>query len=126
MNYHDIKKHINIENKDLLNFLQKDEIDWLSKHFKFINGLLMGRIVRKEEKYIQFVETIKNKKEPKTKQEKIYTNFVNYFETYTKKSNLKKVDTNILYNGLEIFPDGARPSGPGVDNSDRHLDDDYW
>tara|TARA_B100000963_G_C22397213_1_gene567171 strand:+ start:270 stop:650 length:381 start_codon:yes stop_codon:yes gene_type:complete len=126
MNYHDIKKHINIENKDLLNFLQKDEIDWLSKHFKFINGLLMGRIVRKEEKYIQFVETIKNKKEPKTKEEKIYINFVNYFETYTKKSNLKKLDTNILYNGLEIFPDGARPSGSGVDNRDRHLDDDYW
>ena len=79
MNYEDIKKHINIENKNLGNFLTKDEIEWLSKHFKFINNLLMGRTVREEDKYNKFVDTIKNKKEPKSKQEKIYTNFISYF-----------------------------------------------
>ena len=126
MKYEDIKKHIDIENKELVNFLKKDEIEWLGKHFKFINGLLMGRIVRDEEKYKKFVNTIKNKKEPKSKEEKIYSNFIIYFETYLKNAKSNKNDSNILYNGLEIFPDGTRPAGEGVDNKDRHLDDDYW
>tara|TARA_R110002096_G_scaffold431824_1_gene647491 strand:+ start:986 stop:1426 length:441 start_codon:yes stop_codon:yes gene_type:complete len=127
MNYEDIKKHINIENKNLGNFLTKDEIEWLSKHFKFIYNLLMGRTVREEDKYSKFVDTIKNKKEPKSKQEKIYTNFISYLKTYLKNSKSKKNDSNTLYNGLEIFPDGLRPTGQGVNyNKDRDLDNDPY
>ena len=39
-----IKKHIKIDNKNLLKFMKESEILWLDKHFKFINRLLMGDI----------------------------------------------------------------------------------
>ena len=124
--YKRIKSFISEDNQDLLKFINKDEIDWLHKHFKFINGLLMGRIKREEKKYIQFVDTIQNKKVPKTEEEKIYANFISYYETYKKNSKSKKNDSNILYNGLEMFPDGLRPTGQGVNynRGDRNLDND--
>ena len=42
MNYLEIKNHIRIDNKDLLKFLEKDEILWLEKHFKFYKRLING------------------------------------------------------------------------------------
>jgi len=124
--YKRIKKFISEDNQDLLKFINKDEIDWLNKHFKFINGLLMGHIKREEKKYIQFVDTVQNKKVPKTEEEKIYLKFIKYFDYQIKKSKLELTDPNILYNGVEIYPAGSRPAGPDVNNADREYDDDYW
>ena len=106
--YKRIKKFISKDNQDLLKFINKDEIDWLNKHFKFINGLLMGRIKREEKKYIQFVDTVQNKKVPKTEEEKIYLKFIKYFDHQIKKSKLELTDPNILYNGVEIYPKGSK------------------
>ncbi len=124
--YKRIKKFIREDNQDLLKFINKVEIDWLNKHFKFINGLLMGHIKREEKKYIQFIDTVQNKKEPKTEEEKIYLKFIKYFDYQIKKSKLELTDPNILYNGVEIYPAGSRPAGPDVNNADREYDDDYW
>jgi uncharacterized protein YifE (UPF0438 family) len=121
-----IKNLIRTDNVNLLKFMNKDEIEWLNKHFKFINGLLMGNIKREEKKYIQFVDTIKNKKDPKTVEEKAYFKFTKYYEDQIKKSKLERTDPNILYNGVEIYPAGSRPAGPDVNNADREYDDDYW
>tara|TARA_R110000803_G_scaffold210589_2_gene282834 strand:+ start:492 stop:896 length:405 start_codon:yes stop_codon:yes gene_type:complete len=120
--YIQIKKFIREDNQDLLKFINKIEIDWLNKHFKFINGLLMGHIKREEKKYIQFIDTVQNKKEPKTEEEKIYLKFIKYFDYQIKKSKLELTDPNILYNGVEIYPAGSRPAGPDVNNAD---DDGY-
>ena len=124
--YKQIKSLIRTDNVNLLKFMNKDEIEWLNKHFKFINGLLMGNIKREEKKYIQFVETIKNKKDPKTVEEKAYLKFIKYYEDQIKRSKLELTDPNILYNGVEIYPVGSRPAGPDVNNADREYDDDYW
>jgi len=124
--YKQIKNLIRTDNVNLLKFMNKDEIEWLNKHFKFINGLLMGNIKREEKKYIQFVDTIKNKKDPKTVEEKAYFKFTKYYEDQIKKSKLERTDQNILYNGIEIYPAGSRPEGPDVNNADREYDDDYW
>ncbi len=124
--YKQIKNLIRTDNVNLLKFMNKDEIEWLNKHFKFINGLLMGNIKREEKKYIQFVDTIKNKKDPKTVEEKAYFKFTKYYEDQIKRSKLELTDPNILYNGVEIYPVGSRPAGPGVNNADREYDDDYW
>ena len=124
--YKEIKKLIHEDNQDLLKFINKNEIEWLKKHFKFINSLLMGNIKREEKKYIQFVDNIQNKKIAKTVEEKIYLKFIDYFDYQIKKSKLETIDLNILYNGFEIYPAGTRPFGPDVDNRDREYDEDYW
>jgi len=124
--YKEIKKLIHEDNQDLLKFINKNEIEWLKKHFKFINSLLMGNIKREEKKYIQFVDNIQNKKIAKTEEEKIYLKFIDYFDYQIKKSKLETIDLNILYNGVEIYPTGTRPFGPDVDNRDREYDEDYW
>ncbi|MDC0562397.1 hypothetical protein OAO43_02420 [Candidatus Pelagibacter ubique] len=124
--YKEIKKLIHEDNQDLLKFINKNEIEWLKKHFKFINSLLMGNIKREEKKYIQFVDNIQNKKIAKTEEEKIYLKFIDYFDYQIKKSKLETIDLNILYNGVEIYPAGTRPLGPDVDNRDREYDEDYW
>ena len=124
--YKQIKNLIRTDNVNLLKFMNKDEMEWLNKHFKFINGLLMGNIKREEKKYIQFVDTIKNKKDPKTVEEKAYLKFIKYYEDQIKRSKLELTDPNILYNGVEIYPVGSRPEGPDVNNADREYDDDYW
>ena len=125
--YKQIKDLIRTDNNDLLKFMNKSEIEWLNKHFKFINGLLMGNINREEEKYIQFVDTIQNKKDPKTNEEKIYLKFIKYYEDQSNKSKLNFSDPNILFNGVEIYPTGLRPAGPDVQPiEDRQYDDDYW
>ena len=121
-----IKNLIRTDNVNLLKFMNKDEIEWLNKHFKFINGLLMGDVKREEKKYIQFVDTIRNKKDPKTVEEKAYFKFTKYYEDQIKKSKLELTGPNILYNGVEIYPAGSRPAGPDVNNADREYDDDYW
>ena len=124
--YKQIKSLIRTDNLNLLKFMNKDEIEWLNKHFKFINGLLMGDVKREEKKYIQFVDTIRNKKDPKTVEEKAYFKFTKYYEDQIKKSKLELTDPNILYNGVEIYIVGYRPAGPDVNNADREYDDDYW
>ena len=125
--YKRIKKFISEDNQDLLKFINKDEIDWLNKHFKFINGLLMGHIKRGEKKYIQFVDTVQNKKVPKTEEEKIYLKFIKYFDYQIKKSKLELTDPNILYNGVEIYPKGSKTGELMIWNyPDRGHDDDYW
>ena len=125
--YKRIKKFISEDNQDLLKFINKNEIDWLNKHFKFINGLLMGHIKREEKKYIQFVDTVQNKKEPKTEEEKIYLKFIKYFDYQIKKSKLERTDPNILYNGVEIYPKGSKTGELMIWNyPDRGDDDDYW
>ena len=121
-----IKNLIRTDNVNLLKFMNKDEIEWLNKHFKFINGLLMGNIKREEKKYIQFVDTIKNKKDPKTVEEKAYFKFTKYYEDQIKYSKLERTDPNILYNGVEIYPAGSRRAGLDVNTADREYDDDYW
>ena len=118
MDYKQIKNHIRTDNENLLKFINKDEIEWLNKHFKFINNLLMGKTKPTEKKYENFVDVIQNKKEPSTKPEKIYTKFAEYFYEQIKKSLIKPKDPNIIYDGVEVNPSGLRPEGPGVDNPD--------
>jgi len=117
MDYKQIKDHIRTDNKNLLKFINKDEIEWLNKHFKFINNLLMGKTKPTEKKYENFVDVIKNKKEPSTAPEKIYTKFAEYFHEQIKKSLIKPKDPNIIYDGVEVNPSGLRPEGLGVDNT---------
>ena len=109
MDYKTIKKHISSENQNLLKFINKDEIKWLDKHFAFINGLLMGRLKPSEKKYENFIDVIKNKKEPTAEPEKIYLKFSKYFEVQVKKSITKSKDPNILFDGMENIPAGVRP-----------------
>ena len=125
--YKQIKNLIRTDNVNLLKFMNKDEIEWLNKHFKFINGLLMGDVKREEKKYIQFVDTIRNKKDPKTVEEKAYFKFTKYYENYVKESKIESTDPNILFNGLQIHPACTRPAVPDVQpREDRQYDDDYW
>ena len=117
MDYLEIKNHIRIDNKDLLKFLKKDEILWLEKHFKFINGLLMGKINVDElktssnnsNKYRDFISSVRKEKEPSTDEERIYLKFMGYFEQEIKKRNVKPKDPNILFNGIQINPTGSIP-----------------
>ena len=117
MEYLEIKNHIRIDNKDLLKFLEKDEILWLEKHFKFINGLLMGKINVDElktssnnsNKYRDFISAVRKEKEPSTDEERIYLKFMGYFEQEIKKRNVKPKDPNILFNGIQINPTGSIP-----------------
>ena len=117
MDYLEIKNHIRIDNKDLLKFLKKDEILWLEKHFKFINGLLMGKINVDElktssnnsNKYRDFISAVRKEKEPSTDEERIYLKFMGYFEQEIKKRNVKPKDPNILFNGIQINPTGSIP-----------------
>ena len=98
MDYLEIKNHIRTDNQNLLKFIKKEEILWLEKHFKFINGLLMGRIKVEEldvlpiklKKYKDFIATIRKEKEPTTDEEKIYLKFIEYFNQEMKKKNIKK------------------------------------
>ena len=110
MKFEDLKKLLHVENKDLLKYLTKKEIVWLDKHFKFINGLLMGRIKTSEKKYLNFIDVIQNKKKPTNEPEIIYKKFINFFENLIKKSNKKNNDPNIIFNGMEINPSGLRPA----------------
>ena len=117
MNYLEIKNHIRIDNKDLLKFLKKNEILWLEKHFKFINGLLMGKINVDElktssnnsNKYRDFISAVRKEKEPSTDEERIYLKFMGYFEQEIKKRNVQPKDPNILFNGIQINPTGSIP-----------------
>ena len=119
MDYKTIKKNISSENQNLLKFINKDEIKWLDKHFAFINGLLMGRVKPSEKKYENFIDVIKNRKEPTTEPEKIYSKFIKYFDEQIKKSRVKTKDPNILFDGIEIYPTGMRPvKGHDVDIQD--------
>ena len=89
MDYKKVKKSISSDNQDLLKFMNNDEIKWLNKHFLFIISLLMGRIKPSEKKYENFIDVIKNKKEPTAEPEKIYLKFSKYFEVQVKKSITK-------------------------------------
>ena len=117
MNYLEIKNHIRVDNKDLLKFLKKDEISWLEKNFKFINGLLMGRIKIEElnllpqniKKYRDFILAVRKEKEPSTDEERIYLKFIEYFQQEIKKKNTKPKDPNILFNGMQMNPIGSIP-----------------
>jgi hypothetical protein len=117
MNYLEIKKHIRIDNEDLLKFMEKDEISWLQKHFKFINGLLMEEIKIEElnmlphniKRYRNFISAVRKEKEPTTDEEKIYLKFMDYFQQEIKKRNIKPKDPNILFNGIQINPIGSIP-----------------
>ena len=117
MDYLEIKKHIRTDNQNLLKFMQEKEIQWLEKHFKFINGLLMGRIKVDEldvlphnlKIYKDFISTIRDKKKPTTEEEKIYLKFIEYFKQEINNKNVKPKDPNILFNGLQINPAGSIP-----------------
>ena len=117
MNYLEIKNHIKEDNKNLLKFLKKEEILWLQKHFKFINGLLMGRIKIDElnelpqnlKRYTDFISAVRKEKEPSTDEEKIYLKFMEYFQQQIKKRNIKPKDPNIMFNGIQINPTGSIP-----------------
>ena len=55
MDYKQLKNHVRIENIELLKYINKKEIEWLKKHFAFINSLLMGKTDRSETKYKNFI-----------------------------------------------------------------------
>ena len=115
MDYLEIKNHIRVDNKDLLKFLKKDEILWLEKHFKFINGLLMGNIEFEKlnipthnlKEYRDFISAVRKEKDPSTDEERIYLKFMEYFKQEIKKKNIKPKDPNILFNGIQINPVGS-------------------
>jgi len=107
MDFKTIKNHIRKDNNHLLKFINKSEIDWLNKHFAFINALLMGRIKRTEKKYQNFIDVIQNKKQPTSEEERIYLKFTEYFDEVIKKQKIKQKDPNILFNGMED-PPGTR------------------
>lgn len=117
MNYLEIKKHIRTDNEDLLKFMKTEEILWIQKHFKFINGLLMGEIKIEElnmlphnlKRYRNFISAVRKEKEPTTDEEKIYLKFMDYFQQEIKKRNIKPKDPNILFNGIQINPIGSIP-----------------
>ena len=75
MDYKALKKSLSSDNKILLKYINKEEIKWLNKHLLFIISLLMGRIKPSEKKYENFIDVIKNKKEPTSEPEKIYLKF---------------------------------------------------
>ena len=97
--------------------MEKDEISWLQKHFKFINGLLMEEIKIEElnmlphniKRYRNFISAVRKEKEPTTDEEKIYLKFMDYFQQEIKKRNIKPKDPNILFNGIQINPIGSIP-----------------
>ena len=117
MDYLEIKKHIKIDNKDLLKFMKESEILWLNKHFKFINRLLMGDIkidnlnlpLQNLKKYKDFISVVRKEKEPTTDEEKIYLKFIDYFKQEINKKNIKPKDPNLLFNGVQINPAGSIP-----------------
>ena len=117
MDYLEIKKHIKIDNKNLLKFMKESEILWLDKHFKFINRLLMGDIKVDQlnlpldnlKKYKDFISVVRKEKEPTTDEEKIYLKFIEYFKQEINKKNIKPKDPNILFNGIQINPTGSIP-----------------
>ena len=117
MDYLEIKKHIKIDNKNLLKFMKESEILWLDKHFKFINRLLMGDIKVDQlnlpldnlKKYKDFISVVRKEKEPTTDEEKIYLKFIEYFKQEINKKNIKPKDPNILFNGIQINPIGSIP-----------------
>ena len=117
MDYLEIKKHIKIDNKNLLKFMKESEILWLDKHFKFINRLLMGDIKVDQlnlpldnlKKYKDFISVVRKEKEPTTDEEKVYLKFMDYFQQEIKKRNIKPKDPNILFNGIQINPIGSIP-----------------
>ena len=117
MDYLEIKKHIKIDNKDLLKFMKESEILWLNKHFKFINRLLMGDIkidnlnlpLQNLKKYKDFISAVRKEKEPTTDEEKIYLKFIDYFKQEINKKNIKPKDPNLLFNGVQINPAGSIP-----------------
>lgn len=73
---------------------KKIHIDLLKKHFTFYYNLVHSEIPPKEEKYIQFVETIRNweTSKPKNIHEEIYLNYTKFFM----KKNSNKKDDKIL------------------------------
>ena len=73
---------------------KKIHIDLLKRHFTFYYSLVHSEIPPKEEKYKQFVETIKNWKtsKPKNIHEEIYLNYTKFFM----KKNSNKKDDKIL------------------------------
>ena len=107
MDYKQLKNHVRIDNIELLKYINKKEIEWLNKHFAFINALLMGRIKRTEKKYQNFIDVIQNKKQPTGEEERIYLKFTKYFDEVIKKQKIKQKDSNILFNGMED-PPGTR------------------
>ena len=109
MSYKVIKNHIREDNKNLLKFINKKEIEWLNKHFAFIYALLMGSIKRTEKKYQNFIDVVQNKKQPTTDPERIYLKFDEYWKEEMKKQKNKPKDPNILFNGMPINPEGSMP-----------------
>ena len=109
MDYKTIKNHIRIDNSDLLKYINKKEIEWLNKHFTFINSLLMGKTQRTEAKYKNFINAIQKTKKFTNDEERIYLKFTEYFSAQIKRQTIKSKDPNILFSGMQINPAGSMP-----------------
>ena len=109
MDYKQLKNHVRIDNIELLKYINKKEIEWLKKHFAFINSLLMGKTNRSETKYKNFINAIQNTKKPTNNEERIYLKFAEYINEQIKKQRIKPKDPNIAFNGMQINPAGSMP-----------------
>ena len=110
MKYSDIRNHIHIKNKNLLKFLNKQEIAWLEKHFKFINGLLMDRIKIEElntpssnfKRYKDFVAVIRKEKDDKVDELKEYQDMRDR-ERAEELKRLREEDNKVKFTSVEPF-----------------------
>ena len=107
MDYKQLKNHVRIDNIELLKYIKKKEIEWLNKHFAFINSLLMGKTNPSEAKYKNFINAIQNTKKPKNNEERIYLKFAEYINEQIKQQRIKPQDLNVAFNGMQINPAGS-------------------
>lgn len=107
---------------------KKIHIDLLKKHFTFYYSLVHSEIPPKEEKYKQFVETIRNWKtaKPKNIHEEIYLNYTKFFM----KKNSNKKDDKILdpvwKNIPQNIPGAMQYSQEMIDKLNTEYESESW
>ena len=107
---------------------KKIHIDLLKKHFTFYYSLVHSEIPPKEEKYMQFVETIRNweTSKPKNIHEEIYLNYTKFFM----KKNSNKEDDKILdpvwKNIPQNIPGAMQYSQEMIDKLNTEYESESW
>ena len=107
---------------------KKIHIDLLKKHFTFYYSLVHSEIPPKEEKYMQFVETIRNweTSKPKNIHEEIYLNYTKFFM----KKNSNKEDDKILdpvwKNIPQNIPGAMQYSQEMIDKFNTEYESESW
>ena len=85
-------------------------LDILKKHFGFYLGLMSGKIKPKENKYKQFIETIKNYKtsKPKNVHEEVYLNYLKFFMHKNSKNKNKPKQEDPIFKNIPMDLPGSK------------------